>query len=147
MVDPQIIMEWLGKADDDFCFADANLREGSEFFAQICFHFQQAAEKYLKAYIICNSLHFSKVHDLVHLLKTCSDHEPALAKLKEDCILLSSAYIDTRYPVHWPTDYTRETAKKLHVAASNISGIIREQINLKLPGTKKLKPHIVKNIP
>ena len=37
------------KADDDFNFATANLREGSEFFSQICFHFQQTAEKYLKA--------------------------------------------------------------------------------------------------
>ena len=139
MVNPQIIKEWLAKADDDFYFADANLREGSEFFAQICFHFQQAAEKYLKAYIICNSLNFSKVHDLVHLLKTCSDHEPSLARLKEDCILLSTAYIDTRYPVHWPTDYTRETAIKLNVAASNISRIIQEQINLKLSVTKNLE--------
>uniref|UniRef100_A0A831XLR9 HEPN domain-containing protein n=1 Tax=Geobacter metallireducens TaxID=28232 RepID=A0A831XLR9_GEOME len=39
----------MAKADDDFRFAEANLREGSEFFAQICFHFQQAAEKFLKA--------------------------------------------------------------------------------------------------
>ena len=147
MVDPRNIKEWLDKTDDDFYFADANLREGSEFFAQICFYFQQAAEKYLKAFIICNGLNFSKLHDLVHLLKTCSEHEPTLEKLKEDCILLSSAYIDTRYPVHWPTDYTRETAKKLHVAAFNISGIIREQINQKLSGTINLEQNIVKNIP
>jgi HEPN domain-containing protein len=133
MVDPQIINEWLNKADEDFNFAAANLREGSQFFAQICFHFQQATEKYLKAYIICNGLNFSKVHDLVHLLKTCSNHEPELAKLKEDCILLNAAYIDTRYPVHWPTDYTQETAVKLYASASNVSGLIRELIRQSLP--------------
>jgi HEPN domain-containing protein len=132
MVDPQIINEWLNKADEDFNFAAANLREGSQFFAQICFHFQQATEKYLKAYIICNGLNFSKVHDLVHLLKTCSEHELKLARLKEDCILLNAAYIDTRYPVHWPTDYTRETAVKLYASASNVSGLIRELIGQSL---------------
>jgi len=61
-----------------------------------------------------------------------------LAKLKEDCILLSSAYIDTRYPVHWPTDYTRETAEKLYASACNISGLIREQIEQNLQLIKNI---------
>jgi HEPN domain-containing protein len=74
MADIRIINEWLAKADDDFHFAAANLREGNEFFAQICFHFQQSAEKYLKAYIIAYGLTFNKVHDLVYLLKTCADN-------------------------------------------------------------------------
>jgi len=87
MVDPAIVMEWLVKADEDYRFAEANLREDSGFYAQICFHFQQSAEKYLKAYIIAKGLAFDKVHDLVHLLKTCSAHEPAFNGLKEDCIL------------------------------------------------------------
>jgi len=29
MADPKIIQEWLSKADDDFNFADANLKEES----------------------------------------------------------------------------------------------------------------------
>lgn len=49
MADPAVVREWLHKADEDFRFAEANLREESEFYAQLCFHFQQAAEKYLKA--------------------------------------------------------------------------------------------------
>ena len=134
MADIRIINEWLEKADDDFHFAAANLREGSEFFAQICFHFQQSAEKYLKAYIIAHDLAFSKVHDLVYLLKICSDNMPELGLLKEDCIFLNAAYIDTRYPVHWPTDYTRETALKLYTSADNIAQTIRKKLGLKLVG-------------
>lgn len=72
MADPKIIEEWLSKADDDFNFADANLKEESTFYAQICFHFQQAAEKYLKALIIAYDLEFEKIHNLVNLVKTCS---------------------------------------------------------------------------
>jgi len=130
MADPSVIDEWLKKADDDFRFAEANLKGGSEFYAQICFHFQQAAEKYLKAYIIGRSLAFDKVHDLVHLLKTCSAFEPALAALKEDCILLNTAYIEARYPVHWPTNYTKETAEQSRAAAANIAGMVRDQLGL-----------------
>lgn len=43
MADPAIVKEWLEKADEDFLFAETNLRGGSGFYAQICFHFQQAA--------------------------------------------------------------------------------------------------------
>ena len=60
MVDAEIIREWLTKADEDFGFARINYEEQSSFFAQICFHFQQSAEKYLKAYIIAHQLTFRK---------------------------------------------------------------------------------------
>jgi HEPN domain-containing protein len=130
MADPLIVQEWLKMAEDDFCFAETNLKAGSEFYAQICFHFQQAAEKYLKAYIIGKCLAFEKVHDLVHLLKTCSAHEPAFATLKEDCILLNTAYIETRYPVHWPTSYEKETAEQSHTAAVNIARMVRNQLGM-----------------
>lgn len=51
MVDRVLVREWLEKAEEDLEFARINLEEGKVFFAQICFHFHQAAEKYLKAYI------------------------------------------------------------------------------------------------
>ena len=56
MADPKIVMEWLKKADEDYGFA-LSVVEDSTFYAQICFHFHQAAEKYLKAYIIANDFY------------------------------------------------------------------------------------------
>ncbi len=46
-----VVLEWLFKADQDFGFAKTILSYPREYYDQICFHFQQAAEKYLKAYI------------------------------------------------------------------------------------------------
>ena len=63
MVDPDIIQEWVSKAEEDFEFARINFEEEKPYFAQICFHFHQSAEKYLKAYIIANELGFRKSHD------------------------------------------------------------------------------------
>ena len=71
MVDHGIIEEWMYKADQDFEFARINFDEEKQFFAQICFHFNQSAEKYLKAFIIANNLEFRKIHDLHLLLKQC----------------------------------------------------------------------------
>jgi HEPN domain-containing protein len=64
MADTRIVKEWLTKADYDLAFADVTLREGNTFYAQLCFHFQQSAEKYLKALIIANGMEFEKVHNL-----------------------------------------------------------------------------------
>ena len=121
MADPAIISEWLNKASEDLRFAEANLNDGSEFYSQLCFHFQQAAEKYLKAFIIAKGLPFIKVHDLVNLLKVCAAHDPTLAILRDECIELNAAYIETRYPVHWPTDYTRDTAERSLAAVKSIA--------------------------
>jgi HEPN domain-containing protein len=124
MADPQIIREWLDKADEDFDFAESVL-EDSSFYAQICFHFHQAVEKYLKAFIVGNDLDFRKIHDLQVLLKSCITKNKTLESLIIDCKLLNGFYIDTRYPVHWPTNYTLETAKEAKDAASNIQEKIK----------------------
>lgn len=119
MADPRIISEWLQKADEDFDFA-ASIVEESPFYAQICFHFHQAAEKYLKSLIIARDLEFKKIHDLPVLLNTCLAIEPDLEMLSADCKFLNRFYIDTRYPVHWPSEYTKEEALKAKTAVENI---------------------------
>ena len=55
MADPQVVIEWFKKADEDLEFAASVINE-SPFFAQICFHFHQAAEKHLKSFIIARDL-------------------------------------------------------------------------------------------
>jgi HEPN domain-containing protein len=119
MADPRVINEWLEKADEDFEFAVSVIEE-SAFYAQICFHFHQAAEKYLKAYIIARGLEFKKIHDLPVLLNSCSTKDSSLQALIDDCRILNRFYIDTRYPVHWPSNYTKEEALKAKTAAEHI---------------------------
>ena len=60
MAEADLVDEWLEKADEDFQFA-ASVLEESPFYAQICFHFHQAAEKYLKSFIIARNLEFKKI--------------------------------------------------------------------------------------
>ena len=67
MADPKVVREWLNKADEDFEFA-ISVIEDSNFFSQICFHFHQAAEKYLKSFVVAWDLEFKKIHDLPVLL-------------------------------------------------------------------------------
>ena len=126
MADSKIVKEWLAKAEEDFNFAKINLEEDNKFYSQICFHFQQSAEKYLKAYIYAYDLEFEKIHNLVALLKICGKRDAPLLSLMEQCELLSTAYIDTHYPVHWPTNYSKEKTQKMQEAASKIAHAVKE---------------------
>lgn len=112
MVDSDIIEEWMYKADQDFEFARINLEEEKQVFAQICFHFNQSAEKYLKSFIIANKLEFRKIHDLHLLLKQCKSKDPSLSQIEDDCEYLATFYIETRYPVHWPAPFQKMKQKK-----------------------------------
>jgi HEPN domain-containing protein len=126
MAEPEIIEQWLKRAEEDLEFASSNLKDRSRFFGQICFHFHQAAEKYLKAFIIAHKLDFEKVHDLLKLLKTSQKKESSLSCLREACEFLNPFYVETRYPINWPTHYTREEATKAKDAAEKISHIIKD---------------------
>lgn len=123
MQNEEVTREWMNKAEEDFGFAFSSLELGN-YFGQICFHFQQAAEKYLKIFIISNGLEFRPVHNLLELLEICKLKEPGIGEVEGACRYLNPFYIDTRYPVHWPTHYDKETA----VNAKNSAEEIRQWV-------------------
>ncbi len=125
MVDPAVVREWIEKADEDYRFAEANLRMQDGFYSQICFHLQQAAEKYLKAFIIASELEFKKTHDLSQLLETCKEKAPSVEGLRKDSEFLNDFYVESRYPVHWPTHYTRDEAEGAQKAAMRIRDLVK----------------------
>ena len=96
----KIAKEWISKADEDFGFASISI-EYNDYFPQICFHFHQASEKYLKAFIVANELDFRPIHNLLELLEICKSMEPGVKEVEKCCRYLNPFYIDTRYPVHW----------------------------------------------
>jgi len=125
----EIIREWIEKAEEDFGFASSSI-EHTDYFAQICFHFQQAAEKYLKAFIIANKLEFRPIHNLIELLEISRQREPRIEEIEEDCRYLNPFYIDTRYPVHWPTHYDKEIAIKAKNSAKKIRNWVKDFLKI-----------------
>jgi len=130
MADKEIIREWVIKAEDDFHFARISLIEKKPFWAHICFLFQQSAEKYLKAFILEQGLKFQKTHDLPMLLKKCIEKDSGFFELTDDCDLLATFYVETRYPVHWPVTFADGDAEQAYRAADRIRCFIRREMNL-----------------
>lgn len=129
MVDRRIIDEWLAKAENDFQFAQIILAEEKEYYDQICFHFQQSAEKFLKAYILAHGLGFEKTHDLPLLLQRCFVKDNAFESLKSNCGYLNAFYIHSRYPMDWPVPTTRDKAQRALDAAEQIRALVRSRLS------------------
>jgi len=65
---PKAVKKWFEIADKDFVSAQTLAEK--ELFETALFHCQQAAEKYLKGFLINEGKQFPKVHDLVYLVKS-----------------------------------------------------------------------------
>jgi HEPN domain-containing protein len=125
MVDKQIISEWLKKADEDYLFAEKHLKDEESFFAPLCFHCHQSAEKYLKAYLIARGWGLKKTHDLIILLSHAVTYEQSLTILSEEVKRLNAYYIETRYPTVWPNTTERVDAERALADVSHIREAIK----------------------
>ena len=76
----------------------AELAYGEKLHNQVCFHCQQGAEKFLKAFLVEKQGKFPKVHSLLELLGLASRLDNSLNTLKNDCLYLDQFYVPTRYP-------------------------------------------------
>lgn len=131
MVDPELVKEWLSKADEDFSFASLTLRKIDAYFGLVAFHFHQAAEKFLKAYIVAHELEFSKIHNLLRLIEICAGQDPGFLELKLSATYLNRYYIEARYPMvnHYPSISREETNRAMEEAAK-IADFVRKKLKI-----------------
>src|SRR3989338_5345144 len=89
--------EWARYAEEDLAMASLALKETGPP-NQICFHAQQAAEKYLKGFLVFSGRAVEKNHLLRYLLELCEEIDASFLELRDDAIYLTQFYIETRYP-------------------------------------------------
>ena len=131
MVDDRLlkVQQWFKRADNDLKGIANNLKDTDPPTDVICFHAQQAIEKYIKGALIHFGQHITKTHDLIFLLNSISDYIPELLKLKNELKEISRCAVEVRYPdiMYEPTI---EEAKKAYEAALKVKDIILNKINL-----------------
>ena len=67
----------------------------------VCFHCQQAVEKYLKADLVFLGISFTKTHEIGELITKCEDKDNEIAVLKEEADELTDYAVVVRYPDDW----------------------------------------------
>ncbi|GHV45062.1 hypothetical protein AGMMS49546_30090 [Spirochaetia bacterium] len=63
----------------------------------VCFHCQQAAEKYLKSFLQLHGKTPSYIHDLIELRKQCEKYESKFSEVAENCKTLTAYGVQPRY--------------------------------------------------
>ncbi len=125
---PEQFKEWQKRAEDDLGSAKL-LLENEGFPAVVCFHAQQAVEKYFKGYLAYHDFELQKTHQLDILLKeiaTKIDRE--FEKYKEGAMSLNDYYIESRYPGDIREDISIGEAKIALEMANEIKDFVLSKI-------------------
>ncbi len=108
--------KWLFRADEDIAVIDRLIQSDPEAYAStICFHAQQAVEKYLKALLAWKGVDFPRTHDVDFLLGECrkvSSGELDHLDLKS----LTDFGVSVRYPDDFYVPDASETSYYAQVA-------------------------------
>lgn len=119
--------EWVAKADSDLEAAKV-LFDQKKAYDIVCFHCQQAVEKYLKALLVFYGIRFEKIHDLWVLAQKIFPKEPNIKLFREKLRTLDAYYIGARYPGDIP-EYSRNDAKEALARANEIIDFVRRIIH------------------
>jgi HEPN domain-containing protein len=96
---PEEVQDWISKAETDYKAAlDLARRRKDPLPEVVCFHCQQCAEKYLKAFLISRKVPFPKVHDLIALKNLCVAKDGAFELIHDLLDSLEGYDVAIRYP-------------------------------------------------
>jgi HEPN domain-containing protein len=94
----KLTREWVRKAEADYRLAAKLARGRESFHDQICFHSQQAAEKYLKALLQELGYSIPRTHILRDVLALLVPYQRELRSLQRGLKFLTRFTVGTRYP-------------------------------------------------
>ena len=112
----KLVKDWVLKADQDLAAAEALLSRDSPLLSPSCFHSQQAAEKYIKAYLTWRQIEFPKTHDIGELLNLIGNVDKDLAESLEDLLFLVPYGVGVRYPGDVPDPDLSEAQEAYNLA-------------------------------
>jgi len=95
----EYLMEWVRKAEEDYETAITLARKRKRPTPNsVCFHCQQCAEKYLKAFLVQEGVIFSKTHDLRELRRLIMPADPTFDLITDLLLRLNPYAVEFRYP-------------------------------------------------
>lgn len=129
MID-EYVKKWLIKANNDLKVAENLMKLSSEdtITEAMCFHSQQAVEKFLKAYLITKNMEFGKTHNLEYLLELCVKEDDEFKGIEVGN--LSFYAVEVRYPDEFYTPSIDEAKECLEIARK-VREFVMEKLGIK----------------
>ena len=95
----ELTTEWVEKAEGDYATTGRELRARRRpNYDAACFHAQQTAEKYLKAFLQEHGVAFPKTHNLIELLELCLMVDTSFELQRDFLVRLDRYAVRYRYP-------------------------------------------------
>ena len=121
-----LVREWLEKAVHDYQGALILFRKKKNpIYDIVCFHCQQCAEKYLKAFLVSCKKAFHKTHDLAKLRELVVSMDGTFGLIDDVLRILNPYSVDIRYPGDEPD---RKEADRAVKAMKEIRTFVRGKL-------------------
>ncbi len=121
------VKEGVDKAEEDWQAAHRLSRGAKPLYNSVCFHSQQCAEKYLKAYLEEQGRGIPRTHDLIALLNQILPELPELLLIKNEMESLTAYAVSFRYP---GDQASPEQARQARKTAARVRETIRMKLRL-----------------
>jgi HEPN domain-containing protein len=125
----KLVKVWAAKAENDLKTAKFLLAMDEPPFDIICFHAQQSAEKYLKAFLVNHQIYFPKTHMIEDLLELCKKVDSQIKKELEDTKILSDYAVELRYPSEIQEVSEEDAAEALN-KAKKVKDLIEKRLKV-----------------
>ncbi len=125
MID-EYVKRWITKAERDLKVAEheLSLPKDSVITDAVCFHCQQAVEKFLKAYLASENMDFGKTHNLEYLVELCASNDLEFKAINLGN--LSFYAVEIRYPDEFYIPSFDEANKSFQIANDIKSFVFRK---------------------
>jgi len=125
----ELVAQWIARAEEDLGVAQYLLAERLPYYSAIGFHAQQAAEKFVKAFLVAHQVEFPKIHDLGRLLDLVASVDVGLVEDLAGAVQLTDYGVDVRYPGDLP-QLTATDAEEAVDCADHVRKGIRRRLEL-----------------
>jgi len=118
---------WVRRAESDLKTGRDELATEDPATDAICFHMQQCAEKYLKAFLIFHGQEVPRTHDIAFLIMRCTQLDPEFQQLIEwGAPSLTTYAVEVRYDTFiFPS---AEEAKRAVSLAEQVRDFVRAKL-------------------
>lgn len=112
-----MVKDWILKAESDLKIGKDEMLTDAPVTDAICFHMQQAVEKYLKAFLVFNNREIRKTHDIAELVEACKEIDSDfdyLYEIRADKLTMYA--VEFKYPGEVLFPSLEETREAIEIA-------------------------------
>ena len=126
----EYVQLWLDKANSDLKNAEIILTAQVESppLDTVCFHCQQAVEKFIKAFLVFHGKQFPFSHNLADLVTICMQVDETFATIQRKAETLTPFAVEIRYPDDFYMPTIKE-ANEAYVIAGEIKDFILARLD------------------